>query len=74
MFRQLAREVAKRPPLSASAAPSPAPRPEDLFLYHPIQLAGLLEAAWAERFQTKARRSPVPEMPGDRRRRGRWGS
>jgi hypothetical protein len=27
-------------------------------------LAGLLEAAWAERFQTDARRSPVPELPG----------
>src|SRR5215203_7483533 len=63
MFRQLAREVAKRPP-TASARRVPKLRPLDLFLYHPIQLAGLLEAAWAERLQTGARRSPVPEMPG----------
>jgi len=73
MFRQLAREAAKRAPHDPPSAP-PQPHPLDLFLYHPIQLAGLLEAAWAERFQTEARRSPVPEMPGDRRRRGRWGS
>src|SRR5215208_8323438 len=67
MFRQLAREVAKRASL-ASGARAPQAHPElDLFLYHPIQLAGLLEAAWAERFQTKARRSPVPEMPGGQR-------
>jgi hypothetical protein len=67
MFRQLAREVAKRPSLASGArAPKTHPQ-EDLFLYHPIQLAGLLEAAWAERFQTEARRSPVPEMPGGQR-------
>src|SRR5215207_4362160 len=66
MFRQLAREVAKRPSL-ASEARAPKTHPLDLFLYHPIQLAGLLEAAWAERFQTKARQSPVPEMPGGQR-------
>ena len=68
MFRQLAREVAERP----SDAHALQPHPLDLFLYHPIQLAGLLEAARAERFQTEARRSPVPEMPGNRRRRDRW--
>jgi hypothetical protein len=61
MFRQLAREVAERP---HDPPPAPQPDPLDLFLYHPIQLAGLLEAAWAERFQTKARRSPIPELPG----------
>src|SRR5215207_2456696 len=66
MFRQLAREVAKRPSL-ASEARAPKTHPLDLFLYHPIQLAGLLEAAWAERFQTEARQSPVPEMPGGQR-------
>src|SRR5829696_7257203 len=70
MFRQLAREVANRASL-ASGARAPQAHPElDLFLYHPIQLAGLLEAAWAERFQTKARRSPVPEMPGGQRGTG----
>ena len=37
---------------------------EMVFLYHPIQLAGLLEAAWAERFQTDVRRSPLPALPG----------
>src|SRR5215218_9588420 len=64
MFRQLAREVAKRASL-ASGARAPQAHPElDLFLYHPIQLAGLLEAAWAERFQTDVRRSPIPELPG----------
>jgi len=41
MFRQLAREVAKRPPHGPPSAP-PQPHPLDLFLYHPIQLAGLL--------------------------------
>lgn len=51
MFRQFARDLG-------------AGRELDIFLYHPIQLAGLLEAAWAERFQTEARRSPIPEMPG----------
>jgi hypothetical protein len=51
MFRQFARDLGPG-------------RELDIFLYHPIQLAGLLEAAWAERFQTEARRSPVPEMPG----------
>jgi hypothetical protein len=60
MFRQLARDVATRPFVSNK----PQPQASDLFLYHPIQLAGMLEAAWAERFQTDARRSPVPEMPG----------
>jgi hypothetical protein len=54
MFGQLAREAAKRPPHDPPSAP-PQPHPPDLFLYHPIQLAGLLEAAWAERF----RRRPV---------------
>jgi hypothetical protein len=51
MFRQFARDLGSG-------------RESDVFLYHPIQLAGLLEAAWAERFQTAARRSPIPEMPG----------
>jgi hypothetical protein len=51
MFRQFARDLG-------------AGRELDIFLYHPIQLAGLLEAAWAERFQTEARRNPIPELPG----------
>ena len=54
MFRQIARDLGPG-------------RAQDIFLYHPIQLAGLLEAAWAERFQTQARRSPVPELPGGQR-------
>jgi hypothetical protein len=51
MFRQFARDLG-------------AGRELDIFLYHPIQLAALLEAAWAERFLTEARRSPIPELPG----------
>ncbi len=37
MFRQLAREVAKRPPSPPSDPRAPQPHPLDLFLYHPIQ-------------------------------------
>ncbi len=51
MIRQFARDLG-------------AGRELDVFLYHPIQMAGLLEAAWAERFQTEARRSPIPGLPG----------
>ena len=40
MFRQLAKEAAKRPPVTGS----PAPGPMDIFQYHPAQLAALLEA------------------------------
>src|SRR5215208_5247685 len=59
MFRQFARDLVGRP-----LPPGVSDAREVVFLYHPIQLAGLLEAAWAERLQTGARRSPVPEMPG----------
>ena len=59
MFRQFARDLA------GVGLPPGVSRPEELlFLYHPIQLAGLLEAAWAERLQTEPCRSPIPELPG----------
>jgi hypothetical protein len=61
MFRQFARD------LTAQFGPLPSgvsDAREIVFLYHPIQLAGLLEAAWAERFQTDVRRSPIPALPG----------
>ena len=57
MFRQIARDL------------EPG-RELDIFLYHPIQLAGLLEAAYAERFQTEARQSPIPELPGGQQTTG----
>src|SRR5918994_7276587 len=61
MFRQLARDLQDQ----VDTLPREVSDAKELvFLYHPIQLAGLLEAAWAERFQTDARRSPVPELPG----------
>ncbi len=67
MFRQFARDLTGQ----FGASPGMRPLPpgvrdveEIVFLYHPVQLAGLLEAAWAERFQTGARRSPIPELPG----------
>ena len=64
MFRQLAREYAKDQPYEPFPPPEPFPLPEEstaplpfsgpkfseLFLYHPIQLAGLMEAAWEARF------------------------
>lgn len=65
MFRQLAREYAKAetPPEMPFPKPSaevglPAdgiPKFSELFLYHPIQLAALLEAAWEGRFRTSVR-------------------
>src|SRR5215212_6149813 len=70
MFRQLAREYEKveTPPEKefplpqsedgVSVVPSPPNRTKkfsELFLYHPIQLAGLLEAAWEGRFRTGVR-------------------
>jgi hypothetical protein len=68
MFRQFARDLQTQ---FGSTAPGSRPLPigvrdakEMVFMYHPIQLAGLLEAAWAERFQTDARRSPLPALPG----------
>ena len=59
MFRQFARDLVGRP-----LPPGVSDAREVVFLYHPIQLVGLLEAAWAERFQTDVRRSPIPELPG----------
>ncbi len=59
MFRQFARDLP-----GSSLPPGVSDKEELLFLYHPIQLAGLLEAAWAQRFQTETRRSPIPELPG----------
>jgi len=70
MFRQFARDLQTQ---FGSGRPGSRPLPtsggvrdakEMVFLYHPIQLAGLLEAAWAERFQTDVRRSPLPALPG----------
>jgi hypothetical protein len=68
MFRQFARDLQTQ---FGSTGLGSRPLPtgvsdakEIMFLYHPIQLAGLLEAAWAERFQTDARRSPLPALPG----------
>src|SRR5215212_4926636 len=67
MFRQLAREYEKveTPPEKefplpqsedgVSVVPSPPNRTKkfsELFLYHPIQLAGLLEAAWERSLRT----------------------
>jgi len=61
MFRQLAKEAAKRPPVTGS----PAPGPLDIFQYHPAQLAALLEAAFACRFEPNAsRRGSVLDLPG----------
>jgi hypothetical protein len=61
MFRQLAKEVAKRPPVTGS----PAPGPMDLFQYHPAQMTALLEAAFACRFEPNAsRRGSVLDLPG----------
>ena len=61
MFRQLAKEAAKRPPVTGF----PAPGPVDIFQYHPAQLAALLEAAFACRFEPNAgRRGSVLDLPG----------
>src|SRR5215210_4310586 len=61
MFRQFARDLK---PQYGTLPSGVRDAREIVFLYHPIQLAGLLEAAWAERFQTDARRSPIPALPG----------
>lgn len=59
MFRRLAREYAKReqnqweqfpkPTPEIGLSPNSSPKYSELFLYHPIELAGLLEAAWEAR-------------------------
>jgi hypothetical protein len=64
MFRKLARDLKFEPRIGPALPPGVSDVNSIVFLYHPIQLAAFLEAAWAERFQTDARRSPVPEMPG----------
>src|SRR5215217_5600604 len=70
MFRQFARDLTaqfRTPTPGRPIRPLPngvSDAKEMVFLYHPIQLAGLLEAAWAERFQTDVRRSPLPALPG----------
>jgi len=82
MFRQLAREYEKveTPPEKefplpqsedgVSVVPSPPNRTKkfsELFLYHPIQLAGLLEAAWEGRFRPTVEDgrtvSPITALP-----------
>jgi hypothetical protein len=61
MFRQLAKEAFKRRPANTT----PPPTALDLFQYHPAQLAGLLEAAFACRFEPDAgRRGSVLGLPG----------
>jgi hypothetical protein len=69
VFRQLARAYANPNPPGGPEFPLPPaevgismppeePRREkfsELFLYHPIQLAGLLEAAWEARFRAQVR-------------------
>jgi hypothetical protein len=45
MFRQIAKSL---------------PRPEDLFTFHPLQLAGALEQAWSRKFSPAV--SPSPEL------------
>jgi hypothetical protein len=69
MYRQFARDLAEQfgDPTKPGVRALPngvSDAREIVFLYHPIQLAGLLEAAWARRFQTETRRSSIPALPG----------
>ena len=60
MFKQFAREMRES---GERNGVTPPVGPHELFLYHPVQLAGLLETAWQTRFASKARPMPVPGLP-----------
>ncbi len=63
MFKQLAGELVRQewePRLQNNPQASPNPKLGlDLFKYHPVHLAGLLEAAWEARFKSARRPNSV---------------